>query len=471
MEDIQRHHQQACKLSRITSNSRNDSNKIGRNRNGRADQHPQQQKQDAEDEEAADGGREHRNAIINGAWQSSRIFKVSKASGGKDRHSKVLTTKGVRDRRVRLSVSTAIQFYDLQDRLGYDQPSKAVEWLIKAAANAITQLPSLNAALLDAPKQPSDEKRIHRNVNMEPRLNMAEIDLEMDSTYNQHHQHNLLSSKMASSRTSDTSKGTAVSFLSPSEIRVKAGERTANDEELEKPDESPHHHHISSTGHRQPNFQSSSFTELLTGAQQNNSSSPSAAKQNHGFSNFILNKQHRPLAPAQMDYFSVGDFGGATLKNNNNYSSSGFSTQTDYGSAHQVTPYSMEVPPPPFTVNADHHNSHHHHKNQKHPEMRQFSFLSEQLIPDTAAATAANGDEYNLNFTISSGIAGFDRVALQSNLSQSPLSYHFQPRFASCQSDGPNMPCSIIPAGISFHLDSTSAFCSDTTMAEAVSKT
>ncbi|KAJ0960121.1 hypothetical protein J5N97_000094, partial [Dioscorea zingiberensis] len=65
---------------------------------------------------------------LNG-WHHSRIIRVSRASGGKDRHSKVWTSKGLRDRRVRLSVTTAIQFYDLQDRLGYDQPSKAVEWL------------------------------------------------------------------------------------------------------------------------------------------------------------------------------------------------------------------------------------------------------------------------------------------------------------------------------------------------------
>eukprot|EP00252_Welwitschia_mirabilis_P027804 TRINITY_DN9676_c0_g1_i1.p1 TRINITY_DN9676_c0_g1~~TRINITY_DN9676_c0_g1_i1.p1 ORF type:complete len:453 (+),score=47.68 TRINITY_DN9676_c0_g1_i1:862-2220(+) len=73
----------------------------------------------------------------------SRIVRVSRSSGGKDRHSKVLTAKGLRDRRVRLSVSTAIQFYDLQDRLGFDQPSKALEWLIKAASKAIDQLPAL----------------------------------------------------------------------------------------------------------------------------------------------------------------------------------------------------------------------------------------------------------------------------------------------------------------------------------------
>ena len=71
---------------------------------------------------------------------SSRIIRVSRASGGKDRHSKVLTSKGLRDRRIRLSVATAIQFYDLQDRLGFDQPSKAVEWLINAASDSISNL-------------------------------------------------------------------------------------------------------------------------------------------------------------------------------------------------------------------------------------------------------------------------------------------------------------------------------------------
>ncbi|CAH2034459.1 unnamed protein product [Thlaspi arvense] len=75
---------------------------------------------------------------------SSRIIRVSRASGGKDRHSKVLTSKGLRDRRIRLSVATAIQFYDLQDRLGFDQPSKAVEWLINAASDSISELPSIN---------------------------------------------------------------------------------------------------------------------------------------------------------------------------------------------------------------------------------------------------------------------------------------------------------------------------------------
>ncbi|CAH2059960.1 unnamed protein product, partial [Thlaspi arvense] len=65
---------------------------------------------------------------------------IIRATGRKDRHSKVFTSKGPRDRRVRLSAHTAIQFYDVQDRLGYDRPSKAVDWLIKKAKSAIDKL-------------------------------------------------------------------------------------------------------------------------------------------------------------------------------------------------------------------------------------------------------------------------------------------------------------------------------------------
>nr|QOH99218.1 cincinnata [Gerbera hybrid cultivar] len=72
-----------------------------------------------------------------------RIVRVSRAFGGKDRHSKVCTVRGLRDRRVRLSVPTAIQLYDLQDRLGLNQPSKVVDWLLEVAKHEIDELPPL----------------------------------------------------------------------------------------------------------------------------------------------------------------------------------------------------------------------------------------------------------------------------------------------------------------------------------------
>ncbi|CAJ1978847.1 unnamed protein product [Sphenostylis stenocarpa] len=68
---------------------------------------------------------------------------IVRSTGRKDRHSKVYTSKGPRDRRVRLSAHTAIEFYDVQDRLGYDRPSKAVDWLIKKAKSSIDKLAEL----------------------------------------------------------------------------------------------------------------------------------------------------------------------------------------------------------------------------------------------------------------------------------------------------------------------------------------
>ncbi|GMN54302.1 hypothetical protein TIFTF001_023430 [Ficus carica] len=64
-------------------------------------------------------------------WSSAglrnpRIVRVSRTFGGKDRHSKVCTVRGLRDRRIRLSVPTAVQLYDLQDRLGLSQPSHGI---------------------------------------------------------------------------------------------------------------------------------------------------------------------------------------------------------------------------------------------------------------------------------------------------------------------------------------------------------
>ncbi|XP_062116728.1 transcription factor TCP5 [Humulus lupulus] len=76
-------------------------------------------------------------------FRNPRIVRVSRTFGGKDRHSKVCTIRGLRDRRIRLSVPTAVQLYDLQDRLGLSQPSKVIDWLIEATKNDIDKLPPL----------------------------------------------------------------------------------------------------------------------------------------------------------------------------------------------------------------------------------------------------------------------------------------------------------------------------------------
>ncbi|CAH2036554.1 unnamed protein product [Thlaspi arvense] len=128
---------------------------------------------------------------------------IVRSTGRKDRHSKVCTAKGPRDRRVRLSAPTAIQFYDVQDRLGFDRPSKAVDWLIKKAKSAIDNLAEL------PPWNPADTIR-QAAANAKPRR-----------------------SKTAVSPTETGIRGASVSTR-------------ASGEETEHPHHHHHHHHQSS---------------------------------------------------------------------------------------------------------------------------------------------------------------------------------------------------------------------------------
>ncbi|KAK9085947.1 hypothetical protein Sjap_026358 [Stephania japonica] len=356
------------------------------------------------------------------AWYSSRIHRVSRSAGGKDRHSKVLTAKGLRDRRVRLSVSTAIQFYDLQDRLGYDQPSKAVEWLIKAAADAISELPSLESKFPGTPKQlMSDEKR------SSPSAAEMELDIDEHNSFHHHHhqqqqqQQQMSLSKSACSSTSETSKGSSALSLSRSQSRVKARERarertakvdvTLDQKQQLKDITPPQNHH-------------NSFTELLTGS----NSSP--------------NHHHFVLRTASMDYFNSMSMG---LYNTGQSSRPHFSA----GSAGLIPSQTLfGIAPPPHMPQQQQQQQQQQQFSHHHPEMQHFSFVPDQLISD--------GADYNLNFSISSsgGLAGYsnnNRGTLQSNSTPFPMSshhHHLHQRFSSA-ADGPNMTTSFSFMGAS----------------------
>ncbi|KAK9684407.1 hypothetical protein RND81_10G208000 [Saponaria officinalis] len=58
----------------------------------------------------------------------------------KDRHSKIRTAHGLRDRRMRLSLEVARSFFKLQDMLGFDKGSRTVEWLLNQSKEAIDEL-------------------------------------------------------------------------------------------------------------------------------------------------------------------------------------------------------------------------------------------------------------------------------------------------------------------------------------------
>ncbi|KAK1407424.1 hypothetical protein QVD17_39040 [Tagetes erecta] len=58
----------------------------------------------------------------------------------KDRHSKINTAQGPRDRRMRLSLDVSKKFFKLQDMLGFDKASKTVEWLLMKSKSNIQEL-------------------------------------------------------------------------------------------------------------------------------------------------------------------------------------------------------------------------------------------------------------------------------------------------------------------------------------------
>ncbi|KAL8124142.1 hypothetical protein AgCh_011957 [Apium graveolens] len=65
---------------------------------------------------------------------------AKKKMSKKDRHSKINTAHGPRDRRMRLSLDVARKFFGLQDMLRFDKASKTVDWLLKQSKEAIREL-------------------------------------------------------------------------------------------------------------------------------------------------------------------------------------------------------------------------------------------------------------------------------------------------------------------------------------------
>ncbi|KAK8950760.1 Transcription factor TEOSINTE BRANCHED 1 [Platanthera zijinensis] len=77
---------------------------------------------------------------------SAQMLSRHRRSSGKDRHSKICTAQGPRDRRMRLSLDVARKFFDLQDLLGFDKASLTVQWLLTMSKSAIKQLVSASSS-------------------------------------------------------------------------------------------------------------------------------------------------------------------------------------------------------------------------------------------------------------------------------------------------------------------------------------
>ncbi|KAL5219300.1 hypothetical protein ABZP36_019984 [Zizania latifolia] len=72
--------------------------------------------------------------------------EAAAAAARKDRHSKICTAGGMRDRRMRLSLDVARKFFALQDMLGFDKASKTVQWLLNMSKTAIREIMSDDAS-------------------------------------------------------------------------------------------------------------------------------------------------------------------------------------------------------------------------------------------------------------------------------------------------------------------------------------
>ncbi|KAI7744070.1 hypothetical protein M8C21_006695 [Ambrosia artemisiifolia] len=110
------------------------------------------------------------------APSKSKSTHLKKRSGAKkDRHSKIHTAQGVRDRRMRLSLHIARKFFDLQDVLGYDKASNTIEWLFSKSKKAIKEVAekynpqhtnkSINEEICDVELITSEEKTATNNLD------------------------------------------------------------------------------------------------------------------------------------------------------------------------------------------------------------------------------------------------------------------------------------------------------------------
>ncbi|KAE8694230.1 TCP family transcription factor, putative isoform 2 [Hibiscus syriacus] len=84
-----------------------------------------------------------------------RLQQMPRRGSKTDRHSKINTANGPRDRRMRLSLDVAREFFGLQDMLGYDKASRTIEWLLIQSKPQIQKLINNNSFSFVASKSSS----------------------------------------------------------------------------------------------------------------------------------------------------------------------------------------------------------------------------------------------------------------------------------------------------------------------------
>ncbi|XP_076908112.1 uncharacterized protein LOC143564852 [Bidens hawaiensis] len=112
--------------------------------------------------------------------KTKRVRK-KRSAGKTDRHSKIHTAQGLRDRRMRLSLNIAHKFFGLQDILGFDKASKTIEWLFCKSKKAIDEVSESHVKLKKT--KPSVARE---NIESCESLSDCEVDsgIEFDATSN-----------------------------------------------------------------------------------------------------------------------------------------------------------------------------------------------------------------------------------------------------------------------------------------------
>ncbi|KAL2936371.1 Transcription factor TCP1 [Bienertia sinuspersici] len=92
-----------------------------------------------------------------------------KSAKKKDRHTKICTAQGIRDRRVRLSMSIAREFFNLQDMLGFDKASKTLGWLMAKSKAAIDELTTTSNNNVISTEDDDEENGVDENSSSKKR--------------------------------------------------------------------------------------------------------------------------------------------------------------------------------------------------------------------------------------------------------------------------------------------------------------
>ncbi|XLR35125.1 hypothetical protein HN51_044437 [Arachis hypogaea] len=119
----------------------------------------------------------------------SSLLAKKPAAAKKDRHSKIYTAQGLRDRRVRLSIEIARKFFDLQDILGFDKASNTLDGSSPSPRKPLRSLPGLRSKNHSASDEAEAEAEAGaNNKSFASSSYCDEDDFEVLSR-NNHHRH------------------------------------------------------------------------------------------------------------------------------------------------------------------------------------------------------------------------------------------------------------------------------------------